>query len=63
VEPASSTEKSSQEDSYSPTYRCWKKRIPELGVCALKLAKHTLGVATHVLAFTAEEQNENRGAE
>ena len=47
--------KSSQEDSYSPIYRCWKKRIPEL-------AKHTLGVATHVLAFAAEKQNENRRA-
>ncbi|KAK4815989.1 hypothetical protein QYF61_010857, partial [Mycteria americana] len=62
VEPASSAKKSSQEDSYSPIYRCWKKRIPELGVCAPMLAKHTLGVATHVLTFTAEKQNENRRA-
>lgn len=54
--------KSSQEDSYSPIYRYWKKHIPELGVSALMLAKHTLGVATHVLAFTAEKQNENRRA-
>jgi len=50
--------KSSHEDSYSPIYRCWKKCIPELGVCAPVLAKHTLGVATHVLAFSADIKTE-----
>lgn len=31
-----------------------------IGVCAPVLAKHTLGVATHVLAFAAEKHNEIR---
>lgn len=37
-----------------------EKMHSRIGVCAPVLAKHTLGVATHVLAFAAERHNENR---